>query len=225
MEASSSWSWDRRGTATGDKNDATMSDSWSWSGSTWVAETAPTVRTIPDLLSPQCKVDRRFARKTKPDPKGKEAMRQYVWHCSLTIITRKATGCPKFDGQYINFREIVGHGDPWTLKKKWISGWDATWWCTACWCRNHWGRGRCGPLDEQKDKVPMRFYLGIVTTAGLDALHHGSQTYCSQPRPGLGVARAEAQSDPHHSYAATDTKWRGHRYKVERRRGGQWHRR
>ena len=176
-------------------------------GSTWVAETAPTVRRIPDLDSWEYKADHRFAQKTK-DPGGKEGWRQYKCDHCRSLIARKPTGAPKFDGQYTNFHEIEkGHGDPWSLKMKWLSGWDATWWCTACWCRNLWKIN--GPLDETEHMDRMRFHLGIVTKRKLDDLHYGSQRYCAQPRPGHRCdRRAEAQSDDRR-YAASDAKWRG----------------
>ncbi len=90
---------------------------------------------------------------------------------------------------------------------KWLSGWDATWWCTACWCRNVWKIN--GPLDETKHKDPIRLRLKIVTTRMVDDLHYGSQRYCAQPRPGHRCDRcAEAQSDDRR-HAASDAKWRG----------------
>ncbi len=201
-------------------------------GSTWVAETAPTFRRIPDLDSWQYGADRRFAQKTKDpatrpprpprrdlrgprdatsetkDPGAPEGWRQYVRDHCRSLVTRKPTGAPKFDGQYKNLLEIEkGQGDPLSLKMKWLSGWDATWWCTACWCRNAWKIN--GPLDETKHKDPMRLHLKIVTTRMLDDLHYGSQRYCAQPRPGhRSDRRAEAQSDDCR-YAVTDARWRG----------------
>ena len=161
---------------------------------------------VPDLYHVDYIDDDRFSRLNKPDLHGKERSRQYVCDQCRIVYSRKPTGCPAFDGQYVNLKAVDPPRDPIRLKEAWLGGWDATWRCTACWCETLWDLQM--PLKEV-DKVQMRFHLEITTGQKLYSLWFGSRKY------GAGCSSRSFQQWAAHGALTHDTSrlhdtvWRG----------------
>ena len=141
-------------------------------------QVSPILTLIPSLQGPEYNDDFRFAKRKTPDVKKREVHRQYLCDSCKTIVTRKSTRCPEYDGEFCNLEQIQeGQRGPGQLEEAWRGGWDATWWCTNCHILHSWKMS--APYKESL-KNKMRFQLQILKTVELDKLQANSMWYKSK---------------------------------------------
>ena len=134
-----------------------------------------TVSLVASLRGPEYKNDFRFAVRKTPDANKREVHRQYVCDSCKSIVTRKSSRCPEFDGEFCCLQEIPeGQRGPGRLEEAWLGGWDATWWCTNCHLLHRWKL--TAPFSEAL-KNRMRFELKILKKEVLDRLRAASLEY------------------------------------------------